>query len=107
LSFDDLIKEVKGVSFVTVRVESDGYFEAVIWNTELKSLTEKLDKYFGSPTWPSKNKLPSHAEETIKNFGGINPGQTLYFWNEDGAAIFAMLWPWQDEKHTTVKVVKI
>jgi len=40
----------------------------------------------------------------IEEFGGIRPGQTLYFWNEGKDAVFAMLWPWQDGYHTTVKI---
>jgi hypothetical protein len=45
-------------------------------------------------------------EETVKAFGGIMPGQTLYFKNEGNDTIFAMLWPWQDGIRTTVKIIQ-
>ena len=45
-------------------------------------------------------------QETVNNFGGIMPGQTLYFKGEGVDSIFAMLWPWQDGVRTTVKIIQ-
>jgi hypothetical protein len=45
-------------------------------------------------------------QEVINGFGGIMPGQTLYFRSEGSESIFAMLWPWQDGIRTTVKIIQ-
>jgi len=104
--FSDLISDIKTAPFATLRIESDNYFEAVICNKDIPEFAAKLNGYFGSPIESSK-KLSSKSQETIAKFGGIDPGQTLYFWSEGDNAVFAMLWPWQDEKHTTLKIIKI
>jgi len=107
MEFKDLITTVKVVPFSTLRVETDIYFEAVVLNDNIGNLTKKLETFFGPPIEYPKAGLPSTHQETVEKLGGIDPGQTLYFWNEGNHAIFAMLWPWQDEKHTTLKIIKI
>lgn len=106
MDFNAIRKEVKDIPFDTLRTDADNYFEAVIIKSELKKLTEWLERFFGLPVFPSKNRLSFQARETIDGFGGVMPGQTLYFWNQGVDTIFAMLWPWQDGQHTTLKIVK-
>ncbi|RJP27198.1 MAG: hypothetical protein C4533_08300 [Candidatus Omnitrophota bacterium] len=106
MEFNEIRKELEGVDFDTLRTDCDNYFEAVILKEELEKLRTRLEKTFGSPAWPSKEKLSMQVRQTIDSFGGIMSGQTLYY-NTDGKdAIFAMLWPWQDGQHTTVKIIQ-
>lgn len=104
MQFSDLIKEIKAGSFTEMRKDSDRYFEAVVTKQELPNLTKRLERFFGVPTWPSKNKISSQAQGIIKDFGGIMPNQTLYFWCEGKDTAFAMLWPWSDGENITVKI---
>ena len=106
MQFRELKAQVKSVEFDELRSERDNYFEAVITKDKLKNLTPKLKDFFGASIWPSKKKLPPQVEEAIKDFGGIIAGQTLYFNNHNQNVAFAMLWPWQDGKHTTVKIIQ-
>lgn len=106
MQFDEIRKELEGVVFDNLRIDGHNYFEAVIVKNELAKLTASLQRLFGSPAWPSKNRLLLQAQEITKDFGGIKPGQSLYFWNEGKDAIFAMLWPWQDGLHITVKIIQ-
>lgn len=104
MQFADLIKEVKGVTFVELRKDSEVYFEAVVTKKELEDLTKRLEQFFGLPAWPSKSKLSSQVQNMIKDFGGIMPNQTLYFLSDGSDCAFAMLWPWSDGSHITVKI---
>lgn len=106
MDFNEIKKEVKNINFDTLRIDRDNYFEAVIVKAELEKLNERLKKFFGDSAWPSVNRLSSQMQEAVRNFGGIMPGQTLYFWDKGSETIFAMLWPWGDGRHTTVKIVK-
>jgi len=106
MQFNEIRKELKGLVFDTLRIDSDNYFEAVIVKNELAELTTRLQRLFGSPVQPSDKRLSLQVQEMIKEFGGIRPDQSLYFWNEGKDAIFAMLWPWQDGLHTTVKIIQ-
>jgi len=106
MEFNQIKKEVKDLGCETLRTDSDNFFEAVVIKEELAKLNERLKNFFGEPAWPSKDKLSLSAQETIKGFGGIMPGQTLYFKSEGKDSTFAMLWPWQDGKRTTIKIAR-
>lgn len=106
IRFDELTTAVKTVSFDELRVDEPDYFEAVVLNVKLPSLTLELEKFFGVCVWPSKNALTAKINDVIKDCGGIMPNQTLYFWSEEGETIFAMLWPWRDGMHITLKISK-
>lgn len=106
MEFSEIRKEIKEIPFSTLRMDRDNYFEAVIVKNEITRITEALNKFFGSPVFPSSSKLSFKVQELTNGFGGIMPGQTLYFWNEGSDTVFAMLWPWQDGERTTVKLIK-
>jgi len=105
MDFDKIRAGVKALKFETLRTDSDDYFEAVVIKEELERLSCSLKKFFGGLAWSSKNEIPAEMQEKINGFGGIMPGQTFYFRNEGSESIFAMLWPWQDGRRTTVKIV--
>lgn len=106
MQFNDLVSEMKNNALDALRMDCDNYFEAVVLKDELDKLAKGLEGFFGLPVWPSKNRLSFKVQETIRGFGGIMPGQTLYFRNEGSDIVFAMLWPWQDGERTTVKIIK-
>jgi len=106
MEFNEIRKEVKNGIFDTLRTDEDNYFEAVVVKGEIDKLKQRLEKFLGGPAYPSADKLPPQTEKKIKEFGGIMSGQTLYFHNEGEKDIFAMLWPWQDGYHTTVKIIQ-
>jgi hypothetical protein len=106
MEFDQLKSALKSLAFDSTRLDCDNQFEGVILREEIEKLTARLEKFFGSPAWPSENTLSLDARQTINYFGGVMPGQTLYYWSQGEDSVFAMLWPWKDGQRTTVKVVK-
>ncbi len=106
MKLSELKVELKHIDFDTIRMDRDNYFETVILNNELTKLTQRLEKFFGSSMTSSGGILSFQVQGAIKDFGGIKPGQTLYCWREDNDVLFAMLWPWQDGRHTTVKIIQ-
>ena len=106
MQFKELTKEVKRINFDTLRLDCDNHFEAVILKNELDKLTIRLEKFFGLPAWPSRNSLSFEMQKAIDAYGGITPGQVLYYWNKGTDVVFAMLWPWMDGQRTTLKIIK-
>jgi hypothetical protein len=106
MQFEELKNEIKKVPLDTLRCDADNNFEAVVVKEELKKLKERLEKFFGTPAYPSQHSLSFPMRQTLDGFGGIQPGQTLYFWNKGQETIFAMLWPWKDGKRTTLKIIQ-
>lgn len=100
----EIRKELKDISFIMVREETRDYFEAVILKSELAKLTPKLEKFLGQRIWPSNNKLSDVIEISIREFGGVMAGQELYFYQRDNETVFAMLWPWSNGTHVTLKI---
>ena len=104
MQFAELRKELNNIVFITVREESEDYFEAVISKGELAYFCLRLEKFFGPRVWPSKDKLSEEVEKFLDEFGGIMSNQTLYFRKQDNETAFAMLWPWSDGTRITVKI---
>ncbi|MFA5361905.1 MAG: hypothetical protein WC335_01490 [Candidatus Omnitrophota bacterium] len=104
MDFNVLKDELKIFAFDALRKDENVYFEAVILKSELIKMIAVLEKFFGPPVWKSpKEKLTAEMNESIREFGGIVAGQTLYFLSDGKSKIFAMLWPWQDHEHITLK----
>lgn len=104
MQFDELKSEIKNIMYKDVRVDSENYLEAVILSEELKNLNKKLEQFFGLPYLPWQYKFSDRVQNILKDFGSIAGGQTLYFLNKDNDVAFAMLWPWRDSKHVTIKM---
>jgi hypothetical protein len=106
MAFQQIRDDLKSITFDTLRLDCDNRFEAVIVKEEMQKLTTRLESFFGSPAWPSSKQLSFQVRQLIEGFGGITQGQTLYFRDTGDDTVLAMLWPWQDGLHTTLKVIK-
>lgn len=104
MQFIQLKEEVKHLAPQAIRTDNDNYFEAVIIKDRLAKLSPLLEEAFDAYIWPSKEKLPLSTLEVINNFGGIRDNQTLYFCYGENYCMFAMLWPWGDGQHVTLKI---
>lgn len=104
MQFEELKSQIKTCGFEEVRVDNNEFFEAVIRKGNLVVLTDKLSSIFGPPAWPSENKLSTEVHNIIQKYGGVMAGQTLYFTHMDNLPVFAMLWPWGDKEHITLKI---
>lgn len=99
-------KEVKSIGLAEVRTDTADYFEAVLTKEILPALLVKLEKIFGAVKYPSDKAIPDDIAAMTQKFGGVREGQTLYFSQKDGLSKIAMLWPWQDDQHITLKIAK-
>lgn len=106
MDFQQFMQAVKKAQFETLRPSSEGVFEAVITKANMDELTALLEGYFGMPVGFAQGEIPLPVRKAIDSSGGIMVGQKLYYASEKDCFIFAMLWPWQDSVHTTVKIIK-
>ncbi|MDP3142693.1 MAG: hypothetical protein Q8N14_01920 [Candidatus Omnitrophota bacterium] len=107
MKFEELKNEIKAISFEALREDSEDFFEAVLVKKDLEDLSSSLSKFFGAPAFPSDKPLSPQAQSVVADFGDIMDGQILYFWCQDANAIFAMLWPWGDKEHITLKMGQV
>jgi len=106
MPFEELVVDIKKAKIEEVRVDTGDFFEAVLLKADSAGLAGTLNKFFGEPAFPSRNHLPLRISHAIKSYGGINPGQTLYFCASGAGTVIAMLWPWGDGQHITLKIIK-
>lgn len=106
MDFNLIRKDVRSLKFDALRTDCDNFFEGVIMKEEIAKLNTQLKNFFGEPIYPSNARLSFKAEQTVNGFGGLMPGQTLYYKSDEDKSVFAMLWPWKDGVRTTVKIVQ-
>jgi hypothetical protein len=87
-----------------VRTFTDSYIEIVYLQQDVERWTRALQEFFGPPA-KARGTRPSRAVDTLtEEHGGIDKGQTLFAKEGEEGLVAAMLWPWQDGKHTTLKI---
>ena len=106
MDFSSIRKDIKRLNFEALRTDCDNFFEAVIIKHEIDKLNSQLTSLFGEPVYPSKNRLAHKVQKSVDGFGGIMPGQTLYYKELGNDSILAMLWPWKDGLRTTLKIIQ-
>jgi len=104
LQFGELKTEIKKCGFETLRGEDAVYFETVLIKTQVPGVMQKLQELLGTALWPSDGKIPPAINKVIADFGGIMGKQTLFGFEANGRVVFAMLWPWNDGLHVTLKM---
>ncbi|MBD3264886.1 MAG: hypothetical protein GF375_07265 [Candidatus Omnitrophica bacterium] len=89
------------------RDSQEDYEELVFYARDLEKWEEILCDFFGQPAKPAEAK-PTRADSKLtREFGGVFKGQTLFKKDMPEKTVIAMLWPWQDNEHITLKIASI
>lgn len=86
------------------RCVSDEYAELVFFNKEIEQWHKILIDALGPAIKPPGAQPTEEDLRLTKDYGGIHDNQTLFKKEFDDSIAIAMLWPWQDETHTTLKI---
>ncbi len=106
MTFQDLVVEIKTLRPDETRAEQEDYLEIVVPSHAVPSLRAVLDRFFG-PAFKDAGKNPSaEAQARSKGYGGVQKNQVLYYTERENQANCAMLWPWSDGRHVTVKIAQ-
>ena len=100
----EIIEAFAKIEIYEKRDATDSYYEAVFHNKDVGELEKALGGIFGPAVKPVKKKPAKEDSLITRDFGGIRGEQTLFRKDADGVTIIAMLWPWQDALHTTLKI---
>ena len=106
MTFPELVGQLKKIPFDEIRKEYDGYFEFVLAVRHLLNLYPLFEEYYGVPFKPAGVQPTAKAQDLTKQYGGIQTQQTLYFASRGSIADCAMIWPWNDGNHATVKMAR-
>jgi hypothetical protein len=107
MSLKKIIDKCSGLRIIEKRRASDIYNELVFPTAETDAWDNALSPTLGPAVKPKGRKAAKEDAALAKPFGGIHPNQTMYKKDFGEFTIIAMFWPWQDRKHTTLKLALI
>jgi hypothetical protein len=100
----ELIAQALAMGVYEKRHLADHYCELVVFSKDIGSWNTVLGRALGGPTKPAGTK-PSRQDLLIAQpHGGISKDQVLYGKQSDAGLVSAMLWPWSDGEHITLKL---
>lgn len=100
----EILKECEGLRIFEERESADGYSELVFYTEDSDRWIKALGERLGYPRKPQGQKPTRDDLVLTKPYGGIHENQILFKKQLENGILFAMLWPWQDGTHTTLKI---
>lgn len=105
MDLKEIIAKLSQLDIYEKRSIGDDYGELVLLNTP--ALHKTLTDIFG-PAMKESNKKPDKEMIILaKEYGGIWDNQTLFKKDSQSCILIAMLWPWDDKQHITLKLAVV
>ena len=104
----DLVNDVKALRTHsrTYHVDDLGeYGELVFFSEDLPEWEASLQRHLGPPVKAKLQPVTPELKAVTEPFGELFDHQTLYLKETSGTRMIAMLWPWRDNIHTTLKLI--
>ncbi len=105
-SIEELVRTLKNIEHEEIRNESETYLEIVFNTGVMDKIKPVLEDYYGPAFKQAGVKAEPEVNEISKAYGGVQKEQALYYKNSQGISQLAMLWPWQDGKRITIKIIQ-
>jgi len=104
MMIQDIYKRIHNLPIYEKRSVTDSFIEIVFFNKDIQEWNNLLHEFLGEPLKEAAGKLTNQMKELTEEYGGIGQGQTLFKKKLEEGIILAMLWPWGNGNHTTLKV---
>jgi len=107
MTLNEILQKIAHLNIEEKRTISEQYSELVFLNKDIEELHKIFAEIFGHPEKERGAKPSKDISNLTKDYGGVRENQTLFKKNETQTIIIAMLWPWGDNIHTTLKMATI
>lgn len=104
MSLKEIMKKCSHLNLFQERTLEDHFVDVAFNNNDLEAWMEILTQIFGEPVKPKGVAPTDEHQKMTKDFCGIMTGQTLFAKEFEGKTMIAMLWPWQEQEYTTLKI---
>jgi len=84
---------------------TDEYAELVFYNKDLAQWDTIMTDILGPTVCPAGTEPTPEDTQLTSDYGGITSQQTLYRKDFHDHRVIVMLWPWNDQAHTTLKII--
>ena len=106
LTYDQLLDNLDNIPVFESRIDQSQMKEFVISYDCIMLLHLVFQKFFG-PDFKAPGERPTITDKKRSAlWGGIRENQTLYYLENDEYSNCAMLWPWEEGRLCTVKIVQ-
>ena len=107
MTLEEIWEACRSLKIKEMREQSAEYAELVFFDQDIEGCVIVLESFLGKPTKPA-GTAPTPAQiKMTDEFGGIYKGQTLFEKQINGGWVIAMLWPWSDGMHITLKMALV
>lgn len=104
MTLKEVMDKFVGLNITETRTITDNYCEVVFCTKDTAQWEKILAETLGPAIKPPKTKPGKDELRMAEYYGGIRNGQTLFRKDFDDISIIALLWPWQDNTCTTLKL---
>ncbi|MBL7196503.1 MAG: hypothetical protein ISS47_00235 [Candidatus Omnitrophica bacterium] len=105
MTLKEIIDKCSELEVSEKRCISNEYDELVFYNKQTDEWNKIFTDILGPAIKPAGVKPTVDDLDLTKDYGGIYENQTIFKKDFDDVSVIAMFWPWQDNIHTTLKVV--
>ena len=105
MTIDEIFKLCSHLKIEEKRVSSNDYDERVIFVDEIDQWSAILTDALGPAVKPAGQKTTQQDFALTIHHGGIFDDQILFYKKFEKKSILAMLWPWKNKIHVTLKIV--
>ena len=99
-----IFDQCQKLKFCEQRYNSEDYKEIVFFSVDLPKWQQIFESRFGPAQKPAGKEPDADQVSLTENFGGIYRHQTLFTGKENTCQVMVMFWPWEDQKHITLKM---
>ncbi len=107
MTISDFTARLDSLGPYDLREADSQHADLVIENEYLDAWTSMLKDQFGAPLKKPGEAPKFDVKKLTRTYGGIQKDQTLYVKSFETHHLMVMLWPWQNHRHTTIKIFLI
>jgi hypothetical protein len=116
MNLENLVGKELCSSIVEARENTDIYEEVVIPSKDISAWTTVLTEKLGPPIISAEElEIVNSSEDVLESkinvaleladsYGGVIQGQTLYHGIYESTVILILIWPWQNNLNSTLKM---
>jgi hypothetical protein len=105
MDLKEIVGKFSGLNIEEIRSSSEESQELVFTNERIEEWNKIFEEILGPPLKPKGVKPTKEDTQITADYGGIFANQTLYKKEFADTTVVAMLWPWQDSVHITLKMI--
>ncbi len=104
MTLREIIERCRMLGVDEERCKSDEYSELVFYKKDIDQWYKIFADVLGPAVKPAEKKTKREHLHLTKDYGGIWAGQTLFRKAFKDVTVIAMIWPWEDGIHATLKM---